>query len=369
MTKASDTPIFDAALAAHAVGINILPIQLKKPARARLSRDPKTGRRPWRQWGSGGVRQSREDVEKLFAPHGFFPEPPGLAVIGGSVSGGLVLFDFDNHAIYHQFTKKMRTRHHGALLKQLSEGFHVRTPNGHRLAAFVEGESGIRCQKWARRVTDGGLKAVIELKAEGGYAVVAPSQPDAHPSGKLYKQIAGSFKTIPRITEDELNVVESVCRSFDDAEATAALRRHVPVVKCSHPALDLLKPPGASGKPVDLNPYVDFDARVEWASILEPAGWTLVEEHERTDKNEEWTWTEQYWRRPGKDGGHSATTNYEGKGRLYVFSTSTIFESWEESMRSYLPHEAWALLTGHSGSQSFEIQTALRGAGYGTKLR
>ena len=32
---------------------------------------------------------------------------------------------------------------------------------------------------------------------------------------------------------------------------------------------------------------------------------------------------EDFWRRPGKDIGISATTNYEGSDYLYVFTTST----------------------------------------------
>jgi hypothetical protein len=35
---------------------------------------------------------------------------------------------------------------------------------------------------------------------------------------------------------------------------------------------------------------------------------------------------EDFWRRPGKTIGLSATTNYEGSGYLYVFSTSTQFQ-------------------------------------------
>lgn len=55
---------------------------------------------------------------------------------------------------------------------------------------------------------------------------------------------------------------------------------------------------------------------VSWASILEPHGWVVV------TTNGEAT----HWRRPGKTEGISATTNYEGCGLLYVFTSSTVFE-------------------------------------------
>ena len=57
--------------------------------------------------------------------------------------------------------------------------------------------------------------------------------------------------------------------------------------------------------------------RANWADILEPHGWTWVKRIGEED----------FWRRPGKDVGISATTNYEGSDCLYVFSTSTPFEA------------------------------------------
>jgi hypothetical protein len=66
-----------------------------------------------------------------------------------------------------------------------------------------------------------------------------------------------------------------------------------------------------------LTPGDDYNARTTWEEILQPLGWTLL----YRSKNEA-----SAWRRPGKNEGmSSATTNFNGNDKFYVFSTSTIF--------------------------------------------
>lgn len=65
----------------------------------------------------------------------------------------------------------------------------------------------------------------------------------------------------------------------------------------------------------DISPFDDFEAKTDWADILEPAGWTLSHQIGRA----------RYWCRPGKDrrDGHSASTGLDARrDRLFVFSTS-----------------------------------------------
>jgi hypothetical protein len=71
------------------------------------------------------------------------------------------------------------------------------------------------------------------------------------------------------------------------------------------------KEPGGT-RPGDI-----FNARATWGKVLDPHGWVKVFERSGVG----------YWRRPGKDRGVSATTNYAGSDLLYVFSTSTDFDS------------------------------------------
>ena len=66
-----------------------------------------------------------------------------------------------------------------------------------------------------------------------------------------------------------------------------------------------------------LTPGDDYNARTTWEELLTPLGWAIVYR-----KNEA-----TVWRRPGKAEGISATTNFNGNDKFYVFSTSTQFES------------------------------------------
>jgi hypothetical protein len=82
------------------------------------------------------------------------------------------------------------------------------------------------------------------------------------------------------------------------------------------------------------------ESDLTWAEMLEPHGWVV--DHEKDGA--------QYWTRPGKDEGVSATTGYdygEGPDRLYVFTSSTPFES----QRGYDKFGAYAVLN-HGGDLS-----------------
>jgi len=79
--------------------------------------------------------------------------------------------------------------------------------------------------------------------------------------------------------------------------------------------------PPADRQPRDsdeLQPGEDFNQRADWRrNVLEPAGWTFV--YQRGGVS--------HWRRPGKQHGVSATTNYAGVDLFVCFSTSTTFET------------------------------------------
>jgi hypothetical protein len=58
-----------------------------------------------------------------------------------------------------------------------------------------------------------------------------------------------------------------------------------------------------------------FNALASWCDVLLPLGWTPIR-HIRQQGV-------QYWRRPGKKDGVSASTNYDNSDLLFVYSTST----------------------------------------------
>lgn len=85
--------------------------------------------------------------------------------------------------------------------------------------------------------------------------------------------------------------------------------------------------------PTDNRPGTQFNRRAGWNEILEPHGWRLVGFNRATH--------EGFWCRPGKSEGISATTNYAGTGLLYVFTSSTEFESH----RGYTKFNAYTILS------------------------
>jgi putative DNA primase/helicase len=113
----------------------------------------------------------------------------GIAIICGAVSGGLEVLDFDDAEAFELWSSLVR-EDHAELLERLPQ---VRTPAGGTHVYY-------RCEKIGRNTKlaypADGVKALVETRGEGGY-VLAPGCPGAcHPSGGVYRHVAG-----PKITE------------------------------------------------------------------------------------------------------------------------------------------------------------------------
>lgn len=169
----------------------------------------------------------------------------------------------------------------------------------------------------------------LEVLSTGKQVVVPPS---IHPSGQPYRWLMPLTETLPLLPE----TVHQALAAALEAKAHPAIAR---TQRRERPSAS------AGGRPGD-----DYNQRADWASTLMPHGWILVRQRgEITD-----------WRRPGKDDGISATTNYAGSGLLYIFSTNAVpFES----ETAYTPFAAFALLE-HGGNFSAAAQ-ALSMHGYG----
>ncbi len=110
--------------------------------------------------------------------------------------------------------------------------------------------------------------------------------------------------------------------------------------------------PGQGGT----TPGDDYEARVDWADILTPHGWT----HASTRGNT------RYWCRPGKDRreGHSASTGRASdRDRMWVFSDAT-----DLPMSTPLTKFGVFAFLNHGGDFT-AAHRALRDAGYGTQDR
>jgi putative DNA primase/helicase len=324
-----------AALEWHDAGCAVIPI------RADGSKAPRIA---WRRYQQ--LRADREQVERWFTG-----SPPGLGVVCGAASGGLEMLELEGRAVAEGLGAALVDLISAAGLAELwkritEQGYTERTPSGGVHVLYrVSGIEVSRNLKLARRpATDAELtsdpqdkiKTLAETRGEGGYTIVAPSHGPVHHTGRPWVVMGISAPSrIPVITGAERDALFTVVRALD------AVPPATPVgVGGGTPWRD------ASGE----TPGDEFERRTDWTDILGPAGWTLVHQVGRT----------RYWRRPGKQQGLSATTGRAAdRERLYVFSTSTPFDSETPITKLH----AYAVLQ-HQGDHGAAAR-ALRQAGFG----
>lgn len=148
----------------------------------------------------------------------------GLAMIGGEISGGLVIQDFDVPVFFERFIEKVK-RHRE--VRELAYLLPIQqTGSGNYQMAFRCGLS-LRNDKLAWVPADNvqGRETAIETRGEGGYAVVSPSHcPKAEKHGikhkQAYKVIQGDFANIPTITDRQATILLDLARSLDEMPLT-----------------------------------------------------------------------------------------------------------------------------------------------------
>jgi hypothetical protein len=324
--------ILPAALAYLESGLSFIPIA------ADGSKKPEF--RLVRRWSEFKDRQPTEsEVHRWFGENCASREV-GLAIIGGAVSGGLEIIDIDSYDQVEPWAAKIEKMCPG-LLNRLVR---VRSPRPGEHVYFRSEKAGGNV-KLARLATQtlGSKKwtpkTVIEVKGTGGYCLAPPSPAACHPTGRCYEFLGKDLTEVPTITEDEREVLFAAARSLD---TWVDRRKSVPRRSSSH----------KRNRYGSLRPGDDFNNRADWSDILVPHGWQLVGENgDEVD----------YWRRPGDDEGHHASTNFGGSDLLFVFSTQA--PPFEEET-AYCKFHAYALLE-HDGD--FEAAASeLRDEGYGS---
>jgi hypothetical protein len=316
--------IYLAALQLTKEGISVVPVSVdgsKKPA-------PFT----WRKY-----QEERPTTQELIDWFGKGTQQ-GVGAICGAVSGNLEMLELEGRAVAAQIhiqAKDMAENSGlGDLWQKIQDGYCEVTPSGgiHWLYRIKDGQVPGN-QKLARRPGEnGGVDVLCETRGEGGFVILAPSAGSCHPSGEPWKILSGSIQTIPTITMQEREALFSIFRCFDEMPKIENIAQEV------------------KSREVNLSlPGDDYNSKVTWEQILTPLGWSKV-----YTKGEAIA-----WRRPGKNEGISATTNFNGKDNLYVFTTSTIFES----EHSYSKFAAYATLE-HNGDFK-KAASALRSQGYG----
>jgi hypothetical protein len=317
--RTCELAIRQTALEARRAGISVVPIL------------PDGTKRPAVRWRL--YQQRLASTRKI--EHWFSREARGLALVTGSISGGLEALDFDSRSMYEAWSERLQQQGFESLQDRLTRGYLEASPQGMHL--LYRSSSVERNQKLASVPIDGPqrFRVLIETRGEGGLVVVAPSGGRVHPSGTPYVLLEGGMSTIATITAEERQVLFSVARSFDQTPPEYALKGVPP---CARAAQVRGERPGDC-----------YNRRASWAEVLEPHGWRALYSRDGIC----------YWQRPEKQGSAiSATTNYRESDLLYVFTTSTPFEAG----RAYSKFAAYAILE-HGGD--FSAARILASRGYG----
>ena len=288
--------------------------------------------------GAWKAYQSRLPADAELAT--WFREERSLCLVTGAVSGNLEFLDFDGQGELFERWKAVIAEIAPALLPRLlierspSGGWHV----AYRCVEPVCGsmklaQRAVECddsqpvviagKTYVPRLVDARhlvIVTLIETKGEGGLCLCHPSP------GYVLEQ--GDFADLPVLTADERNVLLDAAWSLNEY-----LPEPEPISSVSAFAL--------GDRPGD-----DFNNRGDVRSILQRHGWSCV----RTGANE-------YWRRPGKRHGWSATLK---QNVFYNFSSNAAPFAPE---RAYAPFAVYALLE-HGGDFSLAA-TALGREGYG----
>lgn len=253
--------------------------------------------------------------------------PPGIATIGGTVSGGLMQLDLDHQADH---VRRIFLEHVASEFPVLAQrlsvcstpragtGFHVRW----RCPDAKDFPNGILA---AEHQGDGRYLTLIHGRGTASYCLAPGSPGECHPTGGLYFHVAGDPPWSPIVVSlAEHEALLRIARSLDDRPGPRAGR--------AGRAAD------TGGRPGD--PLVAWG---DWSKILLPHQWEQCGGHGDVI----------HWRRPGKEkGSHSATTGHcvtaGGVDLLHVFSSNA---SPFESGQAYDKFAVYALLN-HSGDFS-----------------
>lgn len=265
------------------------------------------------------------ELEKWFGPH-------GVAVLGGKVSGNLCCIDFDHDAQTY-FAKWCEL-----IPQELLESVVInQTPRpGYHVIYRVDGLNPPTCKLATvpHGITTKGptIETAIETRGQGAYFIVPGSPATTHASKLPWKHHRGKLLS------------QIVTVSVADHEMMLSAAR----------SLTYVEPPKARR---DDGPWVDFNQRANWGSILEPHGWVATNRGDVT-----------HWQRPGKvEAGVSATTGHckadDGQPLLHVFSSNAPpFDPGS----TYDKFGAFARL--NHGGDFREAAAALKAEGYGVKI-
>jgi hypothetical protein len=312
--------ILQAALNFYDAGISVVP------ARADGSKAPIGN---WKQYQE--QRATREQIVQWFSNGG-----QGLGIVTGF--DGVEMLEAEGRAVTNGFFDEARdlalNSGLGELWQILVNGYAEMTPSGglHFLYRIADEPVPGNTKLAQRPGENDAVECLFETRGSGGFVVTAPSSGTVHPSGQPWVLLKGSPATIPMFSWEEREALHSIFKALDSMPHKEQVAQKL--TNNTAPNLD---------KPGD-----DFNARADWSDIL--VGWKIS----HTDRD-----GVTYWIRSGKSMGISATTGKNEADNLFVFSTSTPFES----EKPYSKFAAYARL--HYNDDFSATAKALRAMGYG----
>jgi len=263
----------------------------------------------------------------------FANNPDAVCILCGQASDGTEILDFDvGGELFDAWRTKVQKASPGLFERLViqstqSDGRHA----AYRCVIAVCGST-----KLAQGIRDDKLTTLIETRGEGGLFLCAPTQG--------YRLIQGDLCELPVLSEDERATLWQCARDLNEIADKQVLS-----VDGSDNAPCPSHNPHSSACVSDNShrPGDDFNSRGELQPLLEKHGWAFI----RADEEN------QYWRRPGKTNGQSATFNGE---HFYVFSSNA---APFEPNQAYTPFAVLAALE-HGGDFSAATR-ALSALGFG----
>lgn len=284
--------------------------------------------------------------------------PDAVCILCGQASDNAEILDFDaGGELFDAWCEKVRALSPGLLERLVVE----RTPSGGWHVIYLCLAAICGNLKLAQRKVGDTLVTLIETRGEGGLFLCAPTEG--------YEITQGDLCDLPVLSEDERNIL---------LQAAWELNEHWPPVfdgpRESGPVGQRGRISGgqggcasysAGGGPIsaDLSdmwpdpsnnahrPGDDFNHRGDVREILQQHGWAAITDRQGRDGNE-------YWRRPGKTSGWSATL----KDRVfYVFSSNA---GPFDPNQGYSPFGVYSQL--EHGGDFQQAARSLRTMGYGS---
>ena len=275
-------------------------------------------------------RPTPAEIETMFAD----ADATGVAIVGGGISGGLEVLDFDDGGSAFDVGKQkiplgLYTRL--TVERSPSGGCHVyyRCRNTGRRTVFNRFEG-------KRKIT------LIEVRGEGHYTLCDPSP--------RYVLEQGNFFNIPELTPEERDVLIDAARSFDETPPKSSPTKTptaAPLKAQSNPAMPA---------PADLRPGDDFNQRATMESmraLLEDSGWTF--HHEEADR--------LHFTRPGKNPNEGESGNLKLENGVPIFFNHSSNAPDVPSEQGLSPFSLYCHLKHNDNAEA--AASALRRDGYG----